>query len=102
MQAKTKRARRKPWADAGLSYFEWCLQRAEQNAPVRSWHPLDTPCPMPASAKPDLCALVKTVEAGRKVIWLSEGFPVDRSRYGRITLQRYEPRAIERAEDAED
>lgn len=39
-------------------------------------------------AKPDLCALVETGEAGRKVIWLSEGFPVDRSRYGRIALKR--------------
>lgn len=41
-----------------------------------------------AAPKPELCALVETGEAGRKVIWLSEGFPVDRSRYGRIALER--------------
>lgn len=36
--------------------------------------------------KPDLCAAVETVEGGSKVIWLSEGFPLARSGYGRIKL----------------
>lgn len=36
----------------------------------------------------ELRALVETAENGGKVIWLSEGFPVDRSRYGRIALER--------------
>lgn len=47
--------------------------------------------PVPASyiaTKPDLCALVESAEGGGKVIWLSDGFPVDRSRYGRIALER--------------
>ena len=37
-------------------------------------------------AKPDLRALVETPEAGAKVIRLHDGFPLDRSSYGRITL----------------
>lgn len=44
------------------------------------------PAPTLPVAKPDLRALVETVEDGGKVIWLSDGFPIDRPSYGRITL----------------
>lgn len=95
-QTKAKRARRRPWIEAGMSYFDWCVERARKNAPSRQWHPLDTATLWTETpAKPDLCALVETVQGGSKVIWLSEGFPVDRSRYGRITLERRQKGASE-------
>lgn len=52
--------------------------------------PVTAPAP---KAKPEIRALVETAEGGSKVIWLSEGFPVDRSSYGRITLARVARRA---------
>lgn len=68
------------------------LSRANRYLPLSDLDDLRAPAMVTVAAKPALCALVQTVEAGRKVIWLSEGFPVDRSRYGRITLERYEGR----------
>lgn len=86
-----KPKRRKPWVEAGMTYFDWCLAKERAAYANRApWLAL-TASPAPAVsvvAKPELCALVETVQGGGKVIWLSEGFPVDRSRYGRIALER--------------
>lgn len=79
--------RRRPWAEQGLSYSEWCMMKAEETAPKRRWAPWDALAPR-SDAKPPLCALVETDETGRKVIRLSDGFPVRRSSYGRIRLEQ--------------
>lgn len=54
------------------------------------------------AAKPEIRALVETVEDGSKVIWLFDGFPVDRSSYGRITLAHVARRAPAPARVCED
>lgn len=79
--------RRRPWADQGLSYSEWCVMKAEESTPKRRWTPWDALAPR-SDAKPSLYALVETDEAGGKVIRLSDGFPRSRSSYGRIALTR--------------
>lgn len=85
----TTTKRRRPWAKQGLTYSEWCMMKAEESAPKRRWAAWGALEPR-SDVKPPLYTLVETDKAGAKVIRLSDGFPVRRSSYGRLRLERAE------------
>lgn len=69
------------------------VSKADRYLPMSSILTLRSAPPIKAASKPDLRATVETVEDGSKLIRLSDGFPVDRSSYGRIALARVARRA---------